>query len=400
MLSYVAIGGNEGSLNTAWQERGSTITTPANAATLHVYLYTYNTSGWAAFDNVRLSKPSGETIKRSSYGIAGQVIATHVTGDPVSGNNGLYYFYSDHVGSSSALQKPNNVVIYTWYLPAAGRFISADTIVPDPMNPQQYNRYSYVLNNALRFTDPSGHSCDNPSGDNEASTCIGNANAISQLSGGLFTLDLTNWEAFETTKLLEAVQALISGLGDDLELLSALIGGQSVAIHRDLVSGLMSWHLDTRSIRVYDDILKPHHSQDAFNWGFAHEVGHIVETTFASATDFMAATGGYEALVGYNNSTNEPIYNYFPGELDTSDERIQGRWASNAHRGPSEDWAETFANLTVCSNCVAPTFWVDPPGARYFGQGMVPGGNGPGPNRVAYYNSVLEQAIDPLPGGR
>jgi RHS repeat-associated protein len=44
-----------------------------------------------------------------------------------------------------------------YYDPALGRFISADTIVPQPGNPQSLNRYSYALNNAVRFTDPSGH---------------------------------------------------------------------------------------------------------------------------------------------------------------------------------------------------------------------------------------------------
>jgi hypothetical protein len=44
-----------------------------------------------------------------------------------------------------------------WYDPQLARWASADTIVPQASNPQSLNRYSYVYNNALRHTDPSGH---------------------------------------------------------------------------------------------------------------------------------------------------------------------------------------------------------------------------------------------------
>ena len=44
-----------------------------------------------------------------------------------------------------------------FYDPAIGRFLQPDTIVPDPANPQSLNRYSYVLNNPMRYTDPTGH---------------------------------------------------------------------------------------------------------------------------------------------------------------------------------------------------------------------------------------------------
>ena len=44
-----------------------------------------------------------------------------------------------------------------YYVPSLGRFASADTIVPDPTNPQQFNRFSYTLNNPLNYKDFSGH---------------------------------------------------------------------------------------------------------------------------------------------------------------------------------------------------------------------------------------------------
>jgi RHS repeat-associated protein len=44
-----------------------------------------------------------------------------------------------------------------YYSPALGRFISPDTLVPEPANPQSLNRYSYVYSNPLKYTDPSGH---------------------------------------------------------------------------------------------------------------------------------------------------------------------------------------------------------------------------------------------------
>jgi RHS repeat-associated protein len=138
------------------------------------------------------------TIQRSSYSLAGQRIAVRVTGTPAGSGDDLFYVYSDHLGSTSIMLRSNGDfvsgsttryfpfgayrttpsqtitdrgftghqqndslgLIYMnarYYLPSAGRFISADTIVPDPTNPQQFNRYTYVLNNPIRYTDPTGH---------------------------------------------------------------------------------------------------------------------------------------------------------------------------------------------------------------------------------------------------
>ncbi len=42
------------------------------------------------------------------------------------------------------------------YDPALGRFLSPDNYVQEPGNSQSFNRYSYCLNNPLKYTDPSG----------------------------------------------------------------------------------------------------------------------------------------------------------------------------------------------------------------------------------------------------
>ena len=42
------------------------------------------------------------------------------------------------------------------YDPLIGRFLSTDNFVQEPWNSQNFNRYSYCLNNPLMYTDPSG----------------------------------------------------------------------------------------------------------------------------------------------------------------------------------------------------------------------------------------------------
>jgi RHS repeat-associated protein len=69
----------------------------------------------------------------------GDCVNHKFTGQEEDSETGLYYYGA------------------RYYDPVLGRFISADTIVPDFSNPQSLNRYSYVLNNPLKYTDPTGH---------------------------------------------------------------------------------------------------------------------------------------------------------------------------------------------------------------------------------------------------
>jgi RHS repeat-associated protein len=140
------------------------------------------------FPNYEVENPAATPLIRATFGIAGQAIAMRISGDPVSTNNGLFYIHSDHLGSTTRYlpfggyrgtaptqtitdrdftgQKENRelgLLYYgaRFYVPGIGRFASADTIVPNPANPQSFNRYSYVRNSPLNMTDPTGHKeCD------------------------------------------------------------------------------------------------------------------------------------------------------------------------------------------------------------------------------------------------
>ncbi len=64
-----------------------------------------------------------------------------------------------HKYTSQELDADTGLYYYNarYYNPVLGRFITADTIVPNFTNPQSLNRYSYVGNNPVNYADPTGH---------------------------------------------------------------------------------------------------------------------------------------------------------------------------------------------------------------------------------------------------
>jgi len=44
-----------------------------------------------------------------------------------------------------------------FYDSAVGRFVSADTVIPQSQGTQAYDRYAYTSNNPIKYTDPTGH---------------------------------------------------------------------------------------------------------------------------------------------------------------------------------------------------------------------------------------------------
>jgi RHS repeat-associated protein len=94
-----------------------------------------------------------------------------------------------------------------YYDPNLGRFISADTIAPGLGNPQNRNRYSYALNNPLKYTDPSGHCAK---GDKDDKTACEEAGTYILTHG--IALDLSSWMLDDLTLVMSAIGKLQSAM--------------------------------------------------------------------------------------------------------------------------------------------------------------------------------------------
>ncbi len=68
-----------------------------------------------------------------------------------------YYSLQNRTGFNISTLTTYHIVNCGSPSPYINHFLSADSIVPGSTNPQNLNRYGYVLNNPLRYIDPAGH---------------------------------------------------------------------------------------------------------------------------------------------------------------------------------------------------------------------------------------------------
>ena len=97
----------------------------------------------------RLVDKSGNVVFAASYDAWGrQTVTTRSAGLEVFRRG---YTGHEHLGEFGLINMNGRI-----YDPVLGRFLSPDPVLQAPEMSQNYNGYSYCLNNPLKFTDPSG----------------------------------------------------------------------------------------------------------------------------------------------------------------------------------------------------------------------------------------------------
>jgi RHS repeat-associated protein len=187
-----------------------------------------------------LSDADGNLVSGSvaHYDPFGAFAPTAPTTNPAVTNHGFTGHRHNNTGSNDL------GLIYMnarYYLPEAGRFISPDSIVPDPGNPQSFNRYVYTLNNPVNYADPSGH-CPGTDGNSEDQACwdylMGRGEANFCANGICGDGDWTQWLVAQKGMYTGTWSFSTPWTKTELEILSSTIG--------DVIGALESigvdWH--------------------------------------------------------------------------------------------------------------------------------------------------------------
>jgi hypothetical protein len=229
-----------------------------------------------------------------------------------------------------------------WYDPEMGRFTSADSIVPSAGKPQALNRYAYVYNAPLRYTDPTGH-C--PQGDADCWAIVAQLWDTYRWS---MDSQIT-WTLAQVQNVLADARAIELWFdrngGNGLQRMGGALAG--VHYSQDSLSHLGTSHVWGSTIYL---------AQLASVSNIVHEIGHVLDNRSAAfrigSVDILAMIGGaaiwgggagdaMAAAVGGNAGACTMRFSCRHYRSSVEDPTDYGQ------RGPSEDFAETFMYAVV-----------------------------------------------------
>lgn len=241
-------------------------------------------------------KPYGEVAWQ--YTAGGSLTSINFTGQWLDNDSGLLYYGA------------------RFYDSVLSHFLSADTVAPSMTNPQTRHKYAYVLNNPLKYSDPSGHCADDPSNQEDAATrsrtC---ANVEATLNEyGIRVENMADWQLGDLWLIVTSIKDMMGAGGWDSTDFKAAMGIQGDAMitlkNRDLqgihlgpinTSGIAGeTHWDTESdgwaitldMEYIRSLRRPDAGVDYLKVAMVHELAHVWDASQTWAGGNCFACGG------------------------------------------------------------------------------------------------------------
>ena len=241
-----------------------------------------------------------------------------------------------------------------YYSGSLGRFVSADTDVPGGQGPQALNRYSYVLNSPLKYTDPSGHRpCDDTDENGQCITEPGWSKPQSRLDWislikRQFGITLSDsdktWDTRNASLLYSSLLNISAALGGRLR---SIVENAGVTFRWTEYVGPKEYYSETSLTEVEFQTIG---SAALRQQNIYHEFGHVLDNLPGMVDIFSKALK--------NTNTDDPSWLASDGELDpraliegidVDDPNYAG--GADAYQHPSTDpieqWADIFANYVA-----------------------------------------------------
>ena len=242
-----------------------------------------------------------------------------------------------------------------WYDGATGRFAQADSIVPNLFNSQSLDRYGYVLNNPVKYSDPSGHrvSC-------EVGEDCKQAQRLSRFSGARYwkalikdefgiamseesdanNLNPKAWNVENLMTIYYSLGKINAALNSALR--SLVAGATFKWGEHDPQGGTSTYHGLTYGTTITFYTLG---NSDIRQQNIFHEFGHLMDNTPGMVNDFSR-----------DEDINNPDFIDINGKLgrsafvDPDNDMIQHPMSINGDdriNAQEEHWADIFANYVA-----------------------------------------------------
>ncbi len=319
------------------------------------YLALRTSSSSVNFDNVRVTAQSGVVTYLHSDHLGSASALSGANGSLVPGSVARYLPFGDwrtEPTTNPALtdmgftgHKHNNSgandlgLIYMnarFYVPGLGRFASADTIVPDPNNPQSFNRYSYVYNNPLKMIDPSGH-CGADVGQTLEESVELHDQCVEVRDGleGSYQVSITGaWTLGEMNILALALQDLFGGVYTSLYDVYNGVQINRSRIDHSIYRAMVD-PVNPDSIVVFNGTFSKNNESARFT--LLHEMGHVWDLYYDSyLTEYHTEYTGAKGSCSVDAFLIDACPRYRPASGRFSP------YATYAHEDAAESWAAVF----------------------------------------------------------